>query len=479
MLFNSFHFLFFFPVIFGLFYALKHKQRWLLLLIASYYFYMSWKPAYAILIASSTLIDYWCGLQMAKKPDKKSRRGILLISMLTNLGVLVFFKYFNFLNTAIEDGLGYTGWSVGMPELDILLPVGISFYTFQAMSYSIDVYRGSIKPERHLGYFALFISFFPQLVAGPIERSKNLLPQLKKEHKFNYQQVVSGLRLMAWGFFKKVVIADQVAVVVNNVYSQSDSASGGWMLIAQILFVIQIYCDFSGYSDIAIGAARMMGISFKRNFNRPFFSKSIGEFWSRWHISLSTWFKDYLYIPIGGSKVVKWRWYYNLFITFLVSGLWHGANWTFLVWGAMHGIVVVIETITKYKRGKTMLVRLLQIVLTNAIFIFSMHFFRSESMTQAWAMLKKIATDFLSFNPSIIINSNSISWSLLRIDWIVIVIGIFILFGLEVYQRNKSLQLVVSGWSRPVRWSMYYLAAMCILLLGNYEGFLDFIYFQF
>jgi alginate O-acetyltransferase complex protein AlgI len=440
---------------------------------------MSWKPAYAILIASSTLIDYFCGIYMAKKSEKKNRRWFLLLSMTTNIGVLVFFKYFNFINQVIEDALGYTGWSVGMPELDILLPVGISFYTFQAMSYSIDVYRGNTQPEKHLGYFALFISFFPQLVAGPIERTKNLLPQLKVKHQFSYHQVVSGLRLVTWGLFKKVVIADQVAVAVNSIYGQHEVAGGGWILVAQLLFTVQIYCDFSGYSDIAIGTARMLGINFKRNFNRPFFSKSIKEFWSRWHISLSTWFKDYLYIPLGGNRKVKWRWYYNLFITFLISGLWHGANWTFLVWGGIHGLVLVFETMVKYRTSKSIFIRAAQMVTTVAIVIFAFHFFRADSIHQAMVMNKKMMLDFLTMKPAIIMESSGMNWSLLKVDWLVMALAISTLFGMEVFQRNKSLQKLISSKPRMLRWSMYYVAIMAIILMGNYEGMLDFIYFQF
>lgn len=416
---------------------------------------------------------------MAKKSEKKNRRWFLLLSMTTNLGVLVFFKYFNFINQVIEDALGYTGWSVGMPELDILLPVGISFYTFQAMSYSIDVYRGNTQPEKHLGYFALFISFFPQLVAGPIERTKNLLPQLKVKHQFSYHQVVSGLRLVTWGLFKKVVIADQVAVAVNSIYGQHEAAGGGWILVAQLLFTVQIYCDFSGYSDIAIGTARMLGINFKRNFNRPFFSKSIKEFWSRWHISLSTWFKDYLYIPLGGNRKVKWRWYYNLFITFLISGLWHGANWTFLVWGGIHGLVLVFETMVKYRTSKSIFIRAAQMVTTVAIVIFAFHFFRADSMHQAMVMNKKMMLDFLTMKPAIIMESSGMNWSLLKVDWLVMALAISTLFGMEVFQRNKSLQKLISSKPRMLRWSMYYVAIMAIILMGNYEGMLDFIYFQF
>ena len=275
------------------------------------------------------------------------KRKWLYLSLLTNLGILFGFKYFNFINDNLQQLFDQINVFYNVPAFDVLLPVGISFYTFQTLSYTIDVYNGKTKAQKHLGVFAVFVSFFPQLVAGPIERSHRLLPQFFIKHEFNYDRVRHGLQQMIWGFFKKVVIADRLAIVVDGVYNNLDDYSGLALIVATIFFTFQIYCDFSGYSDIAIGSARVMGFELMDNFKRPYFSKSISEFWKRWHISLSTWFRDYLYIPLGGNKVVKWRWYYNLFITFLVSGFWHGANWTFIAWGALHGIYLITAIILK------------------------------------------------------------------------------------------------------------------------------------
>ncbi|MBL4653924.1 MAG: MBOAT family protein, partial [Flavobacteriales bacterium] len=304
---------------------------------------MCWKAEYIILIAVSTIIDYIVAINIYKSKFKFIRKILLGISLVLNLGILFAFKYFNFFSQSILDSFNYFNIFYDVDFFDLLLPVGISFYTFQTLSYTIDVYRGKSKPETHLGIFALYVSFWPQLVAGPIERSTHLIPQFHQNHTFDYKRVVDGLRLMLWGFFKKIVIADRLAVYVNQVYNHPGWYDGFTVIFATVFFAFQIYCDFSGYSDIAIGSARIMGYDLMDNFNRPYFSKSIREFWSRWHISLSTWFRDYLYIPLGGNRVVKWRWHYNLFITFLISGLWHGANWTFIVWGGLHGIYLIVE----------------------------------------------------------------------------------------------------------------------------------------
>jgi len=335
MLFNSLDFLIFFPVIVGLYFALSPKYRWVLLLGASYYFYMCWKAEYIILIVFSTLVDYFAARQMARIQEKKKRRPFLYLSLLSNLGLLFFFKYWNFFSGETRALLDSWNIMADVPTFQLLLPVGISFYTFQTLSYTIDVYNGKLEPEKNLGRFALYVSFFPQLVAGPIERATHLLPQLRQTFDFDYQRVVSGLQQMLWGFFKKVVIADRLAVYVNEIYASPGDENGLALLLATYFFAFQIYCDFSGYSDIAIGAARVMGYDLMENFRTPYLSKSIREFWSRWHISLSTWFRDYLYIPLGGNRVPQVRWFLNLFIVFVVSGFWHGANWTFLIWGAL------------------------------------------------------------------------------------------------------------------------------------------------
>jgi D-alanyl-lipoteichoic acid acyltransferase DltB (MBOAT superfamily) len=341
MLFNSIQFLIFFPVIATIYFLLPHRYRWLLLLVGSYYFYMSWKPEYIILILASTLIDYSVGLKLGSESRPAIRRRWLLLSLVTNLGLLFSFKYFNFFNDSFRQLFQMANLSYPVPALNVLLPVGISFYTFQTLSYTIDVYRGKIQPERHLGVFALFVSFFPQLVAGPIERSGNLLPQFYQKTAVDYERIISGLQRMTWGFFKKVVIADRLALLVNTVYNHPTEFSGMPLIIATYAFGFQIYCDFSAYSDIAIGAARVMGFDLMENFRQPYYARSIPEFWRRWHISLSTWFRDYVYLPLGGNRVKLPHWVFNILVVFVVSGLWHGANWTFVIWGALHGIFMV------------------------------------------------------------------------------------------------------------------------------------------
>ena len=352
MLFNSLHFLIFFPIILFLYFTIPHKYRWTILLAGSYYFYMSWKAEYIILIMISTLIDYVAGIQIDKAVSRTRKKIFLGLSLFTNLGLLFAFKYFNFFSDSTRIFLQQFAIQLNPLTLKVLLPVGISFYTFQTLSYTIDIFRGRIKPEKHLGIFAVYVSFFPQLVAGPIERAKNLLPQFYVKHKFKYDRAVSGARLMLWGFFKKMVIADTVAITVNMVFNNPSAYSGTYLILATIFFAIQIYCDFSGYSDIAIGAARMMGFDLMQNFRMPYLSKSIREFWKRWHISLSTWFRDYLYYPLIGKKITIFKLYFCIFLVFLISGLWHGANWTFLIWGGLHGFYLTFAAITKNFRKK-------------------------------------------------------------------------------------------------------------------------------
>lgn len=312
---------------------MPHRFRWIFLLGASYYFYMAWKPEYILLIILTTCVDYTLCILMGREKEKRKRKKYLYISLFVNLGLLFLFKYFNFFNGTLRDIFINFNIAYNVPDFSLLLPMGISFYTFQTMSYTIDVYKGRREPEKHLGIFALYISFFPQLVAGPIERSEKLLPQFREKHTFNYERVTDGLKRMLWGFFKKMVIADRLSILVKYVYgSNLYNLEGFPLLLGTLFFAFQIYCDFSGYSDIAIGAAKVMGFDLMENFNRPYFSKSISEFWKRWHISLSTWFKDYVYIPMGGNRVKVPRHYFNLFFTFLVSGLWHGTDWTFVAW---------------------------------------------------------------------------------------------------------------------------------------------------
>ena len=352
MLINSIHFLIFFPIVVAIYFSIAQKYRWILLLIASYYFYMSWKAEYIIWIIISTIITYVVGIKIYNSTSVKQKKMYLLVSLLSSAGMLFVFKYFNFFSDSVRTILEQFSIQLNPITLKILLPVGISFYTFKTISYTIDVYRGEIEPQKHLGIFAVYISFFPQLIAGPIERARSLLPQLYEIHYFEYQRVTDGLKLMLWGFFKKVVIADGLALVVDKVFNNVHDYTGTSLLLATFFFAFQIYGDFSGYSDIATGSAQIMGIKSMDNFKRPYFSRSISEFWKRWHISLSSWFKDYLYIPLGGNRVSIPRWYLNLLIVFIVSGLWHGAKWTFAVWGALHGFYLVFDTSIRIPTGQ-------------------------------------------------------------------------------------------------------------------------------
>ncbi len=482
MLYNSFQFLIFFPLVVCFYFAIPHKYRWILLLVASYYFYMCWKAEYLLLIVCSTLIDYFAGLRMGRVAEKEKRRIYLILSLVANLGLLFTFKYFNFVNESLRQVFQHFNVLYNVPSLKVLLPVGISFYTFQTLSYTIDVYRGEREPERHLGIFALYVSFFPQLVAGPIERSTRLLPQFFEKVAFDYRRVKDGLILMAWGFFKKVVIADWVAIFVNQVYNHPEMYPGLPGIVATYFFAFQIYCDFSGYSDIAIGAAQVMGYRLMLNFRRPYFSKSISEFWKRWHISLSSWFRDYLYIPLGGNRVKRARMYLNIFIVFLVSGFWHGANWTFIVWGGLHGVFLLISRWTAEWRhrlhrfvGLTKypdLHRFLKVLVTFHLVWFSWIFFRANSISDAFLIIRNL---FTAFEPATLLTVSGFTSQ----HFILSVLSIVILLGVELFQRNHDIR----GWlsQRPVvlRWAFYYGLIMFILLFGAYDNANEFIYFQF
>lgn len=333
MLFNSLQYAVFLPVVFVLYWTIPNRFRWVVLLVTSYYFYMSWNAQYVFLILFTTIVSYLAGilLECAKKQSQK--KAVVWVTAIACFGLLFLFKYFNFFFDSITAVCDKLTIHIDPVTLKLLLPVGISFYTFQTFSYVIDVYREDIRAERHLGIYATFISFFPQLVAGPIERTRNLLPQIKEVHSFDYKTATYGMKLMAWGFFKKTVIADNLARIVDHVYDNVSAYPGFSLVLATLFFTIQIYCDFSGYSDIARGTASLMDIKLMENFRSPYYSASIKEFWGRWHISLSTWFRDYVYIPLGGNRKGRVKTYINLVVTFLVSGLWHGANWTYVIWG--------------------------------------------------------------------------------------------------------------------------------------------------
>lgn len=399
MLFNSAEFLVFFPIAVILYFLTPLRARWALLLAASYYFYGCWRVEYLGLLMFSTVVDYFTGIGLERAGENWRRRKLILsASLATNLGLLLVFKYCNFFVDSVNQVSAQFNLFAQLPELRILLPVGISFYTFQSLAYTISVYRGTLAAEHHFGKFAVYVAFWPQLVAGPIEKPGVLLPQFHAEHKFTWENLEAGLLLMLWGFFKKIAIADRLAIYVNQVYNAPGQYDGAALLLATYLFAFQIYCDFSGYSAIAKGAAQVMGFELMNNFDRPYFAASIREFWQRWHISLSTWFRDYVYIPLGGNRDHQLR---NLFVTFLVSGLWHGANWTFVIWGALHGAYLVSSIVTRDLRARLVtlsgldraprLLHVLRVALTFHLVLFAWIFFRANTASDVWLVCGKIA----------------------------------------------------------------------------------------
>ncbi len=496
MLFNSLSFLLFFPLVTLLYFALPHRGRWIWLLVCSYFFYMCWNASYAILIATSTLITYLSGVLIGKaneNPDPqkaaKLKKLWVALSFCSNLAILVFFKYFYFAVDNINAVLSALHLQLVNPSFDIVLPVGISFYTFQALSYTMDVYRNDIRPEKNFGKYALFVSFFPQLVAGPIERSGNLLNQIHEEHTFNYQRMVQGLLVMAWGYFLKMVMADRVAILVNTVYNDWQAYSSGALVVASVLFAVQVYCDFSGYSYIAIGAARIMGFSLMDNFHQPYYSTSIKEFWRNWHISLSTWFKDYLYIPLGGNRKGKARTYLNLLITFLVSGLWHGANWTFVIWGGLHGLYQVIGGLTLPLRRKatkalgvrteTLSYRLMQGLITFVLVDFAWIFFRANSVSDSFGIIQRIFTqpDF-----SFLFGDGLMKLGLAGPELKVALLSVVVLLVGDYLQRKMCVSKAIMRQALVFRWVIYLAIIAVIAVFGIYGPNFDasqFIYFQF
>ena len=497
MLFNSIEFMIFFPVVCLIYYLIPHKVRYLFLLGCSYFFYMCWNPEYALLMLTSTAITYVSGLLIdsAEKIEEEKRRIrrkklYVALSFVSNLSILFFFKYYGFAADTATRLFGLAGISVQIPALDVVLPVGISFYTFQALSYTVDVYRKDIYAERNFFKYALFVSFFPQLVAGPIERSKNLLIQINEKHKFEFERVRSGLLLMLYGFFQKVVLAEYLAMVVDNVYNTYSERTGFQLLIATICFAFQIYCDFGSYSNIAIGAAKVMGFRLMENFNTPYFAVSVADFWRRWHISLSTWFRDYLYIPLGGSRKGKIRKQINLMIVFLVSGLWHGASWQFVVWGGLNGAYQVIGEWLRPIRKKIMGAlkidenaashKLLQMGITFALVDISWIFFRAP-LGQAVEILQRIIG--MSSKNWFTWGSNLKVMGLTRATRNLLVISLVILLIADICKYKK---IDVIDWICRqgiwLRWLIYYAAVFGVLIFGVYGPGYDasqFIYFQF
>ena len=481
MLFNTQGYLVFFLLVVLMYFILPKAWRWVLLLIGSYFFYMNWNAYYAILMMVSTGITYASGLLLSNTDSKGRKKLILAISLISNLGILFVFKYYGFFRENMEALAELLKVGNAFPELNILLPVGISFYTFQALSYSLDVYYDKIKPERHFGIYALYVSFFPQLVAGPIERSTNLIPQLEKSKDFDYSNFRRGLALIAFGLFKKMVIADRLSVLVNTIYNDPESFTGVSLYIATLFFAFQIYCDFSGYSDIAIGSARVLGIDLMKNFDRPYFAKSIGEFWQRWHISLSTWFRDYLYIPLGGNRAGRFRVFINLMITFLVSGLWHGASWNFVIWGGLHGFYLIIERLLKVNKVNTRVLsfgaKMPRVLLTFALTCFAWIFFRANTLSDSYYIISHLHLK----NIRILFDGSLYTYGLNAQEFWVASISIIVLLVIHFIQRRKHLAewLFLQPWY--FRWPVYTLVAMVVIFFGVYGNFQpsQFIYFQF
>lgn len=480
MLFNSLEFAIFLILVFFAYWALPHRLRPLLLMVSSFYFYGRWNPVYLLLIIAMILSSYGCArwigrLKQRKETTVNQQKLAVFVNCAFCLGLLTWFKYINFLIDSFRALMNAFG--AGIPDfmVDVLLPVGISFYTFQTISYVIDVYREKLEPEKDIVRYAAFISFFPQLVAGPIERSTNLLPQLKEEKHFDYDEAVYGMRLMAWGFYKKLVIADVLVVYVDRVYGELHSHTGVDLLITSFFFMIMIYCDFSGYSDIAIGTARLFGIKLMKNFNSPFLSHSNEEMWRRWHISLSTWFRDYVYIPLGGNRKGRIRKYINIVITFFLSGLWHGAAWHFVVWGTMQGVVQVFEdigrkTLTALKKNRIFFV--CSVIFTTVFFQVSVVFFRAPSVSDAFYLLGHM---FDGFGSAGYFTNHMQLWPL---PAFIIAVSILILFAYDL----ASLKTDVIAWvgTRPklLRWAIS-LGILMMIILFKASDRTEFVYFQF
>ena len=469
MLFNSIQFLVFFIIVTILYFQLPHKFRWLLLLLSSCYFYMAFVPIYIAILGFTIVIDYFAGILLEISQGKK-RKLFLIASLIANIGVLAIFKYYNFINLNLDKIFHIFQHNTPLPYLSILLPIGLSFHTFQAMSYTIEVYRGKQKAERKFGIYALYVMFYPQLVAGPIERPQNLIHQFHEKHDFDYKRFESGLMLMAFGFFKKVVIADRLAIMVDDSYSNVNSSSGSTLLISTFFYAFQIYCDFSGYSEIAIGAARIMGFNLMDNFRSPYFSTSIAEFWKRWHISLSTWFKDYLYIPLGGNRVSVPHWFFNLFIVFVISGLWHGANWTFIVWGALHGFYLIFAILKdmflkslKIQFPKGILIHSLNIVITFSLVMFAWVFFRAENIRESYKIISKI------------INLGSYTTISLNLNSIEIWFSVLLIMLLSIKEKYYNIIKTNSNFSF---YSQFIFIIFLCFLFGVFNE-KQFIYFQF
>ena len=480
MLFNSIQFVLFFQIVLAAYFTLPHRFRWAWLLLASCYFYMVFVPAYVLILFALILIDYTTGLVLEKTVGSR-KKMVLLISLCTNIGFLGFFKYFNFVNENLAALCRLIHWNYGIESLAIALPIGLSFHTFQSMSYTIEVYRGKQKAEHHLGIYSLYVMFFPQLVAGPIERPQNLLHQLHARHDFDEGRFFEGLQMMLWGYFKKWVIADRLALIVNHVYAAPAAHSSVDLILATYCFAYQIYCDFAGYSEIARGAARIMGIDLMQNFDRPYSAQSISEFWKRWHMSLSMWFRDYLYIPLGGNRATRPRWYFNLFVTFLVSGLWHGAAWSYMFWGALHGFYLILSIVTAPLRAaaarstgidrRPTLKKWVNVAITFNLAAFAWIAFRARSLPETLLIMRKVLSPLTTFRSPLDLGVGPRE----------LAVGICAIVFMEFVEANSYQPQAVSSvapGARRRRWVLSAAAVALIVLFGKMNP-QRFIYFQF
>ena len=489
MLFNSLSFTLFLPVVFLLYwFATKQnfKLQNILLLVSSYFFYACWDYRFLFLLMFSTLLDYFTGIKMDTTETKRKRQFWFWLSVIINLGFLGVFKYYNFFAQSFADALSLAGIKTNFWTIQVILPVGISFYTFHGLSYVIDIYNKKIKAERNFIDYAVFVSFFPLLVAGPIERATHLLPQLQRTRTFNLTKAVDGLRQILWGLFKKIVIADSCAQFANMIFNNSESYSGGVLVLGALFFTFQIYCDFSGYSDIALGTARLFGIELLRNFAFPYFSRDIAEFWRRWHISLSTWFRDYLYIPLGGSKGGTWVKVRNTFIIFIVSGFWHGANWTFIMWGLLNAIYIMPAILFNTNRNNLDIVaqgkifptakELMQMIITFTVTVIAWIFFRAENMSHAFRYLKSMVT-------GLFMKSNYTATAVFVKDQVGFLLPFLLVFFFIIEWLGREHQYATQTWGftfpKPVRWAFYYGLVLLIFYFAGSGKEQQFIYFQF